>query len=96
MEGKAMLAAQETRACSGESWPVGEPVTLVIDEERFLGGSRLHRQPTVSRALLLSSNEAPTGSRNAFRLKIYRGSEIIYTRIRITHDEGERSAVGQD
>jgi hypothetical protein len=37
MEGKAMLAAQETRACSGESWPVGEPVTLVIDEERFFG-----------------------------------------------------------
>ena len=32
-----MLAAQETRACSGASWPVGEPVTLVIDEERFFG-----------------------------------------------------------
>jgi hypothetical protein len=37
MEGKAMLAAQEARACSGESWPVGELVTLVIDEERFFG-----------------------------------------------------------
>jgi hypothetical protein len=37
MEGKAMLAAQEIRACSGESWPVGEPVTLVIEEERFFG-----------------------------------------------------------
>ena len=35
MEGKAMLAAQEARACSGESLPVGEPVTLVIDDERF-------------------------------------------------------------
>ena len=32
-----MVAAQETRACSGASWPVGEPVTLVIDEERFFG-----------------------------------------------------------
>jgi hypothetical protein len=47
-----------------------------------LGGSRLHRQPTVSRAWLLSLNEAPTGSRNAFRWKISRGSEIIYKRIR--------------
>jgi hypothetical protein len=37
MEGKAMLAAQETRAFSGASWPVGEPVTLVIEEERFFG-----------------------------------------------------------
>jgi len=32
-----MVAAQETRACSGISWPVGELVTLVIDEERFFG-----------------------------------------------------------
>ena len=32
-----MLAAQEIRACAGESWPVGEPVTLVIEEERFFG-----------------------------------------------------------
>ena len=47
-----------------------------------LGGSRLDRQPTVSRAWLLSLNEAPTGSRNAFRSKISSGSEIIYTRIR--------------
>jgi len=37
LEGKAMVAAQETRACSGESWPVGELVTLVIEEERFFG-----------------------------------------------------------
>jgi len=37
MEGKAMLAEQEARAFSGESWPVGEPVTLVIEEERFFG-----------------------------------------------------------
>ncbi len=37
MEGKAMVAAQEARALSGESWPVGEPVTLVIEEERFFG-----------------------------------------------------------
>jgi hypothetical protein len=47
-----------------------------------LGGSRRHRKPTVSRALLLSLNEAPTGSRNTFRWKISRGSEIIYKRIR--------------
>ena len=32
-----MVAAQEARAWSGASWPVGEPVTLVIDEERFFG-----------------------------------------------------------
>jgi hypothetical protein len=37
MEGKAMVAAQEARAWSGESWPVGELVTLVIEEERFFG-----------------------------------------------------------
>ena len=37
MEGKAMVAAQEARAFSGESWPVGEPVTLVIEDERFFG-----------------------------------------------------------
>jgi len=37
MEGKAMLVAQEARTFSGESWPVGEPVTLVIEEERFFG-----------------------------------------------------------
>ena len=37
MEDKAMVAAQEARAWSGESWPVGEPVTLVIEEERFVG-----------------------------------------------------------
>jgi|GEM_PF-2784254 len=37
MEGTAMLAEQEARAFSGESWPVGEPVTLVIEEERFFG-----------------------------------------------------------
>jgi hypothetical protein len=37
MEGKAMLAEQEARAFSGESLPVGEPETLVIEEERFFG-----------------------------------------------------------
>ena len=37
MEGKAMLAEQEARALSGESLPEGEPVTLVIEEERFFG-----------------------------------------------------------
>jgi len=37
MEGKAMLAEQEARAFSGESLPEGEPVTLVIEEERFFG-----------------------------------------------------------
>ncbi len=37
MEGKTMLAEQEARALSGASLPVGEPVTLVIDEERFFG-----------------------------------------------------------
>jgi hypothetical protein len=37
MEGKAMLAEPETLVLSGASWPVGEPVTLVIEEERFFG-----------------------------------------------------------
>jgi len=37
MEGNAMLAEQEARAFSRESLPVGEPVTLVIEEERFFG-----------------------------------------------------------
>ena len=32
-----MLAAQESRSLSSESLPVGEPVTLVIEEERFFG-----------------------------------------------------------
>jgi len=37
MEGNEMLAAQESRSLSSESLPVGEPVTLVIEEERFFG-----------------------------------------------------------
>ncbi len=37
MEGKAMLAEQEAPAFSGASLQVGEPVTLVIEEERFFG-----------------------------------------------------------
>jgi len=37
MEDKAMLAAQEVWTGSGESLPVGEPVTLVIEDERFFG-----------------------------------------------------------
>jgi hypothetical protein len=37
MEGKAMLTVPETPALFGASLPVGEPVTLVIDEERFFG-----------------------------------------------------------
>ena len=32
-----MLAEQEARVCAGASLPVGEPVTLVIEEERFFG-----------------------------------------------------------
>jgi hypothetical protein len=37
MEGNTMLAAQEARAFAGTDLPVGEPVTLVIDDERFFG-----------------------------------------------------------
>ena len=37
MESKAMVAAQESWPVSGASLPVGEPVTLVIEEERFFG-----------------------------------------------------------
>ena len=37
MEGEEMLAEQEARSFSGTSLHVGEPVTLVIEEERFFG-----------------------------------------------------------
>jgi hypothetical protein len=38
MEGTAMATSQnDARAWAGVSLPVGEPVTLVIDEERFFG-----------------------------------------------------------
>ena len=37
LEGTTMLAAQEARAFAGADLPVGEPVTLVLDDERFLG-----------------------------------------------------------
>ena len=37
MEGKEMLAEQESRSFSRASLHVGEPVTLVIEEERFFG-----------------------------------------------------------
>ena len=37
MEDKEMLAEQAARVCSGATLHVGEPVTLVIEEERFFG-----------------------------------------------------------
>ena len=37
MEGKAMVVEQNTHVFSGACLPVGEPVTLVIEEERFFG-----------------------------------------------------------
>ena len=37
MESNAMVAVQESWPVSGASLPVGEPVTLVIDDERFFG-----------------------------------------------------------
>jgi len=37
MEGKTMVADQEAGAYAGASLPVGELVTLVIDDERFFG-----------------------------------------------------------
>src|SRR4029450_3331493 len=37
MEGNTMVADQEVAVYAGASLPVGEPVTLVIDEERFFG-----------------------------------------------------------
>ena len=37
MEGEVMLAEQASRALSGAALHVGEPVTLVIEEERFFG-----------------------------------------------------------
>jgi len=44
MEGTTMVADQEAQAYAGASWPVsgaslpvGEPVTLVIEDERFFG-----------------------------------------------------------
>jgi len=37
MESKAMVAVPESWPLSGASLPVGEPVTLVIEDERFFG-----------------------------------------------------------
>jgi hypothetical protein len=37
MEGNTMVVDQEATIYAGASLPVGEPVTLVIDEERFFG-----------------------------------------------------------
>jgi hypothetical protein len=37
MEGKAMVVEQSAHVFSGACLPVGEPVTLVIEEERFFG-----------------------------------------------------------
>jgi hypothetical protein len=37
MESKAMVAVQESWPLSGASLQVGEPVTLVIEDERFFG-----------------------------------------------------------
>jgi hypothetical protein len=37
MEGNTMVADQEVAVYAGVSLPAGEPVTLVIDEERFFG-----------------------------------------------------------
>jgi hypothetical protein len=37
MEGKTMVVDQEAQAYAGASLPVGELVTLVIEEERFFG-----------------------------------------------------------
>jgi len=34
---KPMLAEQEAQVWAGAGLPVGEPVTLVIDDERFFG-----------------------------------------------------------
>jgi hypothetical protein len=37
MEGNTMVVDQEVGVYAGACLPVGEPVTLVIDEERFFG-----------------------------------------------------------
>ena len=37
MESKVMVAVQESWPVSGASLQVGEPVTLVIEDERFFG-----------------------------------------------------------
>jgi hypothetical protein len=37
MEGNTMVADQEAAVYASTSLPAGEPVTLVIDEERFFG-----------------------------------------------------------
>ena len=49
-----MLAEQKAGAWSGASLPVGELVTLVIDDERFFGW--VASASPVSRALLSSLN----------------------------------------
>ena len=37
MEGNTMVVDQEAAVYAGASLPVGEPVTLVIEDERFFG-----------------------------------------------------------
>ena len=56
-----MLAEQEARAFSGASLPVGEPVTLVIEEERFFGWVASASPAHSLACIAISLNEAPTG-----------------------------------
>ena len=94
MEGKAMLAAQEARACSGESLPVGEPVTLVIEEERFFGwvasASPAHSLACVAIEFTRGSHKGP-GTHSGGK---YPAAQRLFTRASgITQGEGARSSV---
>jgi len=82
MEGKTMVADQEAGAYAGASLPVGELVTLVIDEERFFGWVA---SASPAHSLACVAIEFKRGSHRVQELipvKISSGSEIIYRRIR--------------
>ena len=66
MEGKTMVADQEARAYAGASLPVGELVTLVIDEERFFGWV---------------ASAAPAQSVACVAIEFKRGSQRVQERI---------------
>ena len=77
-----MLAEQVSRSCSRESLHVGEPVTLVIEEERFFGWVASESQAHSIACVAIEFTRGDKRVQNASRLKISRGSEIIYKNIR--------------
>ena len=66
MEGNTMVADQEAQAYAGASLPVGELVTLVIEDERFFGWV---------------ASAAPAQSVACVAIEFKRGSQRVQERI---------------